>query len=93
MWHDARLSAIQTSSSQLPDCTMNALCRKLPSTVKFPTTLALDRRDLPGGENCARVAWSGKELEDDSDGTGDPCGSGGAGADCDGEGGPLSKSA
>ena len=27
MWHDAPLSAIQTSSSLLPDCTTNALCR------------------------------------------------------------------
>ena len=32
-----------------------------------------------------------KKLEDDSDGTGGPCGFGGAGADCDGEG-PLPKS-
>ena len=32
-----------------------------------------------------------KELEDDSDGTDGPCGSGGAGADCDGGGGPLPK--
>ena len=41
---------------------------------------------MPGGANCARVARSLKELEDDSDGTGDPCRSGGAGADCYGGG-------
>ena len=34
-----------------------------------------------------------KELEGDSDETGGPCGSGGAGADCDGGVGPLSESA
>ena len=27
MRHDAPLSTIQTSSSQVPDCTMNVLCR------------------------------------------------------------------
>ena len=31
-----------------------------------------------------------KELEDNSDGTSGPCGSGGAGANCNGGGGPLS---
>ena len=61
-------------------------------TVISPTTLSLGTGDLPGGANCARVACSLKELQDDSDGTGGPCGSGGAGADCDG-GGPLPKSA
>ena len=92
MWYYVPLSAIQTASSLLPDCTMNALCRYLPDTVILPTTLTLGTRNLPDGANCARVAWSLKELEDDSDGTGGPCGSGGAGADCDGGGGPLSKS-
>ena len=40
----------------------------------FPTTLALGTRNLTGGANCARVARSVKELEDDSDGTGGPRG-------------------
>ena len=88
IWHDAPLSAFQTSSSLLPDCTMNALCWYLPGTVTFPTTLTLGTHNLPGGANCARMACSVKELEDDSDRTGGPCGSGGAGADCD-SGGPL----
>ena len=48
--------------------------------------------DFPVGANRARLACSVKGLEDDSDGTGGPCGSGGAGADCDG-GGSLPKSA
>ena len=57
----------------------------------FPTTLALGTRNLPDGASCARVAWPVIELEDDSDETGGPCGSGATGADCDGRGGPLSK--
>ena len=84
MWDDAPLSAIQTSPSLLPDCTTNALCGQLPSTVVFPTTLALGSRDLRGVENCASVARSMKELQNDSDETGGICGSGGAGSDCDG---------
>ena len=66
--------------------------RQLPGTVIFATTLALGTPNLPGGANCARVAWSVKELEDDSDGTGGPCEFGGARSDCDGGGDPLSKS-
>ena len=71
---------------------MNALCRQLSGTVTSPTTLSPGTCNLPGGANCARVACSLKELEDDSDETDGQCGSGGAGADCDG-GGPLPNSA
>ena len=57
----------------------------------FPATLALGTKDLPGGANCARVAQSVEKLQDDSDGTGGPYGSGGAAAGCDGGGGLLPK--
>ena len=89
MWHDTPLSTVQTSPSLLPVYTTIVLC---PGTVIFSTILALGKRDLPGGANCARVTWSMKEPQDDLDGVGGLCGSGGARADCNaGRGGSLPK--
>ena len=42
--------------------------------VVFFTSLALGTRNLAVGENCTRVVWSVKELEDNSDGTSGPYG-------------------
>ena len=84
MWHDAPLSVVQKSPALLPDWTTNALCRKLPGTGIFSTTHAFGSLDLPGGENCARMAQSVEKLQGDSDGTDGPGGSGVAGDGCDG---------
>ena len=41
-----------------------------PVTAIFSTALSLGTLDFPGSANCARVARSVEELEDDSDGIG-----------------------
>ena len=64
MWHGAPLSAIQTSSSLLPDCTMNALCKYLPGTLillqrlhSVRTTCLMAQKALgwPGRRNSSRT--------------------------------------
>ena len=92
MWHDAPLSLIQISLLLSLDYAANALGRKLlvnglgtPAGTLLVEPLyriPFEDTNSPGRQNWVITARSFENFQDESDGTGGPCGAGGADICC-----------